>query len=127
MEAWRNTGDLQELLHVRTAQRIFEEIKVIHLAVVEANDMRFLMKALKNTKIAHIVKRNYLLKAIVKSIYKFFMFPFTRRGIDINIGGLGAYKLDYNFALRDYESFGDCHNGIGELLPDYMPGGCGCS
>lgn len=38
------------------------------------------------------------------------MFPFTRKGINVNIGGLGIYKLDCNFALRDYESFGDRHN-----------------
>lgn len=72
--------------------------------------MRFLVTLLKDTKIANVVKKNPLLKTVIKSAYKFFMFPFTRKGIDVNIGGLGVYRLDYNFALRDYESFGERHN-----------------
>ncbi len=38
------------------------------------------------------------------------MFPFTRRGIEVNICGAGRYKLDYIFAFRGYDSFGDKHN-----------------
>lgn len=72
--------------------------------------MRFLIKPFKNTKIAYVIRKNPPLKAIVKSIYKLVMFPFSRRGIDVKIGGQGIWKLDYNFAFRGYEDFGDRHN-----------------
>ena len=75
-----------------------------------ADNMQSLINLLKNTRIAYVIKRNSLVKATIKSIYKIVMFPFTRRGIDVNIGGLGVYKLDYNFAFHVYENFGNRHN-----------------
>lgn len=68
------------------------------------------INSLKNTKIAKVIRGNRPLKSAVKLTYKIAMFPFTRKGIDINIGGAGNYKLDYNFAFSDYESFGNRHN-----------------
>ena len=72
--------------------------------------MKNLIKVLKNTKVGYTIRRNPLLKSSVKSIYKIIMFPFTRKGIDVSIGGTGCYRLDYNFAFSEYESFGDRHN-----------------
>jgi FkbM family methyltransferase len=71
--------------------------------------MRFLAR-LKNTKIGKLIRRNIFLKSIIKFIYKAFMFPFTRKGVNVNIGDQGIYKLDYMFAFRDYEDFGNYHN-----------------
>lgn len=72
--------------------------------------MRSLINLLRNTKIAYIIKRTPLLKSTVKFIYKTIMFPFTRKGIDVNIGGAGSYRLDYSFVFSGYERFGDRHN-----------------
>jgi FkbM family methyltransferase len=72
--------------------------------------MKYLINSLRKTKIAGLIRRNLLMKSAVKAVYKFIMFPFTRRGVDVDIGGAGPCKLDYNFALRGYEDFGDRHN-----------------
>ncbi len=68
------------------------------------------IKLLSNTKIAAAVRKNRALKLLVKSSYAVIMFPFSKRGVAINIGGAGEYMLDYVFALSRYESFGDRHN-----------------
>lgn len=72
--------------------------------------MKLTLNSLENTKIGAIIATSRLLKPAVKAVYKIVMFPFTRRGIEINIGGSGKYRLDYMFALRRYDSFGDKHN-----------------
>lgn len=72
--------------------------------------MRNLVKLIKNTKLGYVIRKNSLLKFLVKSIYKIIMFPFTRNGINVNIGRMGFRRLDYNFAFSGYEDFGDRHN-----------------
>lgn len=68
------------------------------------------IKSLSNTKIAAVVRKNHALKSFIKSSYRVIMFPFSKRGVVLNIGGAGEYRLDYVFALSRYESFGDRHN-----------------
>lgn len=72
--------------------------------------MTSLLSSLKKTPIGKAINKHRAFKSAAKLFYKITMFSFTRKGIDVNIGGAGSYKLDYNFALRDYESFGDKHN-----------------
>ncbi|MBU4377322.1 MAG: FkbM family methyltransferase [Candidatus Omnitrophica bacterium] len=68
------------------------------------------MGPLANSKLADFIRRNFLLKSLVRGVYQIFIFPFTRKGVDVNIGGAGKYRLDYIFALRGYDGFGDKHN-----------------
>jgi len=72
--------------------------------------MRYLIKLFRNTKLAYKIRRTPLLKNTVKSMYKIIMFPFTRSGIEVNIGGIAPCKLDYHFVFSRYEDFGDRHN-----------------
>ncbi|MDD5680573.1 MAG: FkbM family methyltransferase [Candidatus Omnitrophica bacterium] len=68
------------------------------------------IKSLSSTKMAAAVRKNRALKSLVKLYYMTVMFPFSRGGVAVNIGGAGEYKLDYMFALSRYENFGDRHN-----------------
>jgi len=57
-----------------------------------------------------VVRKNRILKTLLKSVYMGLLFPFTRKGVNVDIGGVGSYKLDYNFSFSRYEEFGDKHN-----------------
>lgn len=72
--------------------------------------MKSSLSSLKKTRMGAVINKNRAFKSAAKLFYKITMFPFTRNGVNINMGGIGTYKLDYNFALRDYESFGGKHN-----------------
>lgn len=75
------------------------------------------MRSLSNAKIADWIRRRPALKSAVKFFYKFIMFPFTRNGIGVNIGGAGVYRIDCAFALSRYEYFGERHNaGFGRWI-----------
>src|SRR3989338_6292445 len=88
----------------------------------EAHETGALMGSLANSKLADFIKSNFLLKSLVKGAYRVAMFPFTRNGVDINIGGTGRYRLDYTFALRGYDSFGDKHNAGFRKWIEYCKG-----
>lgn len=72
--------------------------------------MSFFLNLSKRKKLSEVVRKNRLLKALVKSAYKTVTFPFTRNGVEINIGGAGNYRLDHNFTFMRYDEFGNRHN-----------------
>lgn len=72
--------------------------------------MSLFLKLSKNKNLSGVVRKNPALKAIAKFVYKAVSFPFTMRGVEVNIGGVGSYRLDHNFVFSKYEDFGDRHN-----------------
>jgi len=76
----------------------------------------------KSKDIARMAKKTPLLKYAVKGLYKIIMFPFTRNGIAVRLGGEAPYRLDYHFALRGYENLGRGHNTGFNKWPGYCAG-----
>ncbi len=72
--------------------------------------MSLFLKLSKNKSLSGVVKKSLVLKTAAKYVYKIVSFPFTRRGVEVNIGGAGNYRLDHNFTFSRYEEFGDRHN-----------------